>query len=31
MPVRGLAKVRNHVLLNALAYNLLRWDVLQAA
>jgi transposase len=30
MPVRGLAKVRNHVLLNALAYNLLRWDDLTA-
>lgn len=31
MPVRGLAKVRSHVLLNALAHNLFRWNELTAA
>lgn len=31
MPVRGLAKVRSHVLLNVLAHNLQRWHELSAA
>jgi len=31
MPVRGLAKVQSHVLLNALAHNLMRWDALTSA
>jgi len=31
MPVRGLAKARCHVLLNAITYNLARWRALSAA